>query len=174
MFKKILFISLGVIVALIAGFIIIGFVKPTCHTANSVTVNAPASHAFAVFNDTANMRFWMDNFKRVENISGENDRVGSKWKLVFDEHGSDLVMVETITAYEEGKLFAFELDDEFANFQIVVRFDEVNGQTIISQTSDGEGKNMAARSMIALMRGMMEKQQIEMYNRLKELIEKTK
>lgn len=174
MFKKIIFIVLGVIGALIIGFIVIGFVKPDCHTACSVTVNAPASTAFAVFNDTANMHIWMDNYKRMEHISGEKNQVGSKSKLVIDENGRELAMTETITAFEQDKLFAFDMEDEFADFHVEVRFEEVNGQTIISQTSDGKGKGMAARSLIAIMSGQIEKQQLGMYNKLKTLIENTK
>ncbi len=173
MFKKIIFILLGIIATLIIGFIVIGLVKPTCHTACSVTVNAPASKTFEVFNNPENMGKWMDNFISIENISGEKNQIGSKWKMVFNENGRELVITETITAFEQDKLFAFEFEDEFAKFLIQIHFDEVNGQTTISQTSDGEGKGMAAKSMIALMRGVMEKQQIGMYNKLKELVEKT-
>jgi uncharacterized membrane protein len=172
MFKKILFILLGIITTLIIGFIAIGFIKPVCKTQTSVTVNAPASKTFAIFNDTANMRVWMDNYKSIKHISGEKNEVGSKWELRFDENGRDMVIMETITAFEQDKLFAFEFEDEFAKFNVEIHFDEANGQTVISQTSTGEGKGMAARSMIAIMSGAIEKQQTGMYNKLKALVEK--
>jgi len=95
-------------------------------------------------------------------------------KLVIAENGREFAMTETITAFEQDKLFAFDMEDEFADFHVEIRFEEVNGQTIISQTSDGKGKGMAARSLIAIMTGQIEKQQIGMYNKLKTLIENTK
>ena len=99
MFKKIIFILLGIILALIIGFIAIGFIKPTYEGGVSVTVNAPVSTTFEYFNNPDNMAKWMDNFKSIENISGEKNQVGSKWKLVYDENGKDLVMTETVTAF---------------------------------------------------------------------------
>ncbi|MCG3166178.1 MAG: hypothetical protein POELPBGB_01954 [Bacteroidia bacterium] len=176
MLKKIIFILLGIIGALILGFIAIGFIKPTYNGGVTVTVNAPVSTTFAVFNDTANMRKWMDNFKRIENISGAENEVGSKWKLVYDENGRDLVMTETITAFEQDKLFAFNMEDEYFKMDIEIRFEEKDGKTIITQTDKGEGKNLPARSMVAIMGslGLMQKQQQGMYNKLKDLVEKTK
>lgn len=171
MFKKIIFILLGVIAALIIGFVAIGYVKPEYRGSVSVTVNAPVSKTFAVFNDTANMHKWMNNFKSINNISGAKNEVGSKWAITYNENGRDLVITETITAYEPEKLFAFDMEDEFAKFQIEIHFEEVNGQTVIKQTSKGAGKNIPARSMIALVSGSIEKQQQEMYNKLKTLVE---
>lgn len=176
MLKKILFTLLGIIGALIIGFIAIGLIKPTYEGGITVTVNAPVATTFAVFNDTASMRKWMDNFKRIENISGDQNQVGSKWKLVYDENGRDLVMTETITAFEQDKLFAFDMEDEYYKMHIEIRFEEKDGKTIITQVDKGEGKNIPARSMVAIMGslGLMQKQQQGMYNKLKDLIEKTK
>ena len=173
MFKKILFILLGAVVAAIAGFFIIGLVKPKYEGTVSIVVNAPASKTFAVFNDTANMRKWQPTFIKMENISGAANEPGSKWRLFYDEHGRELVMTETVTAFEQDKLFAFTLEDEFANFQIEIRFEENNGQTTITQTDRGEGNSLSAKSMIALMGGSIRKHQLEMYTRLKELVEKS-
>jgi len=171
MFKKIIFILLGIIAAAIIGFIVIGFVKPTYEGTVTVTVNAPVSKTFAVFNDTTNMSKWMNTFKSIKNISGEKNEVGSKWELRYDENGRELVINETVTAFEQDKLFAFDMEDEFAKFHVEIRFEEVNGQTIIWQTSTGAGKGMAAKSMIAIMSGGIQKQQQEMYEKLKTLVE---
>lgn len=176
MLKKIIFILLGIIGTFIISFIAIGLIKPTYEGGITVTVNAPVSTTFAVFNDTANMRKWMDNFKRIENISGNQNQVGSKWKLVYDENGRDLVMTETVTAFEQDKLFAFDMEDEYYKMHIEIRFEEKDGKTIITQVDKGEGKNIPARSFVAIMGslGLMQKQQQGMYNKLKTLIENTK
>ena len=175
MLKKTLLILLGIIAALILGFIAIGFIKPTYEGGVNVTVNAPVSTTFAYFNNTDNMAKWMDNFKGIENISGEKNQVGSKWKLVYDENGSDFVMTETLTAFEQDKLFAFDMEDEYFKMHIEIRFEEKDGKTIITQIDKGEGKNLPARSMVAIMGtlGLMQKQQQGMYNKLKDLVEKT-
>jgi uncharacterized membrane protein len=174
MFKKIIFVLLGIIGALIIGFIAIGFIKPTYEGGVTVTVNAPVSTTFEYFNNTDNMPKWMDNFKSIENISGEKNQVGSKWKLVYDENGKDLVMTETVTAFEQDKLFAFIMEDEYFKMEIEIRFEENDGKTIITQIDKGEGKNLPARSMVAIMGslGLMQKQQQGMYNKLKDQVEK--
>src|SRR3990172_2447569 len=170
MFKKILFILLGIIVALLAVFLVIGLVSPTYNDTVSVTVNAPASKTFAVFNNPENMGKWMGSFKSIRNISGAENEPGSKWELIFDENGSDLVMIETVTAFEQDKLFAFEIDDSFAKFNISIRFEENNGQTTITETTQGEGKSLPAKSMIAIVKGRIKKQKQEMYDKLKTLV----
>jgi uncharacterized membrane protein len=175
MLKKIIFILLGIIGTLIIGFVAIGFIKPIYEGGVNVTVNAPVSTTFAYFNNTDNMAKWMDNFKGIENISGEKNQIGSKWKLVYDENGKDLVMTETVTAFEQDKLFAFDMEDEYFKMHIEIRFEEKDGKTIITQIDKGEGKNLPARSMVAIMGtlGLMQKQQQGMYNKLKDLVEKT-
>ncbi len=171
MLKKILIGIAAVIAVLIIGFILAGVIKPVYNGNLSVTVNAPASKTFEVFNNPDNMGKWMNHFKSIKNISGGKNEVGSKWQITFDENGRDLVMNETVTAFEQDKHFAFDMEDEFASFHIDITFDEINGQTVISQTSTGAGKGIMSRSMIALMSSAIAKQQVEMYNRLKALVE---
>ena len=171
MLKKIVLIILAVVLVLAIGFAVIGFVKPSFSGKLSVSVNAPVSKTFAVFNNTDNMSKWMNGFKSISNVSGEKNQVGSKWKMNFTENGREMVINETVTAFEPDKHFAFDMDDEFATFHIDIRFEENNGQTIITQTSHGAGKGFIARSMIALMSGSIQKQQTEMYNKLKALVE---
>lgn len=171
MFKKIIFILLGIIVAIIVGFLAMGFLNPTHENSVSVTVNAPVSKSYSVFRNPDNMGKWMDNFKSFKNVSGGDNEVGSKWEIVFDENGRDLVMVETVTAIEHDKLFAFDVEDSFAKFHIEIKFEEVNGQTVITQNTTGAGESIAAKSMMAIMKGQINKQNEKMYNRLKTLIE---
>jgi uncharacterized membrane protein len=171
MVKKIVLVVLAVLVVLIAGFLVIGYLKPVYNGTVSVTVNAPVSKTFAVFNDVDNMGKWMNNFKGIKNISGEKNEVGSKWQMSFDENGRSLLITETVTAFEQDKHFAFNMDDDFASFKVDIRFEEKNGQTIITQTSEGGGKGVISRSLIALMGGRIQKQQVEMYDKLKALVE---
>ena len=52
--------------------------------------------------------------------------------------------------------------------------EEKDGKTTITQVDKGEGKNLPARSMVAIMGslGLMQKQQQGMYNKLKDQVEK--
>lgn len=171
MTKKILLALLALIVVAVAGVLAAGFLKPTYKGTVSVTVNAPAAKTFAVFNNPDNMGKWMNGFVKIENASGEKNQVGSKWKMHFTENGREMVIDETVTAFEQDKHFAFDMEDTFAKFHVDIRFEEQNGQTIISQTSEGAGKGMIARSMIAIMSGSIQSRQTEMYGKLKNLIE---
>lgn len=171
MLKKTLLIILAIVVVLAVGFIAAGFIKPEYKGTVSVTVNAPVAKTFAVFNNPDNMSKWMDNFIRIENVSGEKNQVGSKWKMHFTENGRELVINETVTDFEQDKHFGFDMEDVFARFHIDIRFEENNGQTIITQTSTGAGNGVMARSMIALMSSQIQKQQQGMYTKLKALAE---
>jgi glycosyltransferase involved in cell wall biosynthesis len=77
-------------------------------------------------------------------------------------------MVETVLAFEENKLFAFNIKDQFADFDLEITFEEKNGKTIITEVNK-EGKDLGifSKVMVTLFSSSIKKQKELMLRRLR-------
>ncbi len=159
-------------------FLGIGMFAPDYVETVSVEIDAPLAKTWAIFNDPANMEKWMSTdqmkFESIELISGKENEVGSKYKLVMTDRGNRVEMIETVMAYEFQKRFAFNLKDDFADFNLDISFKEDNGKTIVTEVNSG-GIELPffSKVMVYMFRGMIKAQKEEMYGQLKELVEKS-
>lgn len=140
-----------------------------------IKVNAPRSQAFSVAMDESLMGQWLSSdqmaFKSMENISGGREEIGSRWKLIYEGKGREIEMTETVTDYIENELFAFDIEDSFAKFHVVMRFEDSNSGTLITERTEGTGKGIAARAMLLFFGKSAERTKRKMYEKLKLLIE---
>ena len=98
-------------------------------------------------------------------------QVGSKWELVFEEGGEEIVVIEEMTGFERNKLFAFNLSGDVLDSKVKITFEEVDGQTKITATTVATGNNFILRSLFPLMKSTFQEREMEAYTKLKELIE---
>lgn len=163
----------GIVVLLIVIFILIGVFVPSFTYVSQINVNAPAEHAWAVFTDDSRMSEWMEGFKSMENISGNEFEVGSKWKLVIEQGGEEMEMVETVTGFKENELFAFRLENDVMFVDVDITFDEQDGKTEIKAANLVEGRNILWKSLFAMMKSTMASSSQGMYDNLAKMIETT-
>jgi uncharacterized protein YndB with AHSA1/START domain len=74
----------------------------------SQDVNAPLAKTWDYTMNPANLPKWIDGLSKIEHQSGEFNAVGSKTAFIYNEGKEDMTMIETITAYEPEKQFAFK------------------------------------------------------------------
>jgi len=91
-------------------------------TTSKITVNAPASMVFLWLEDNDRLMKWVPNLVEDEAIVETPEKVGSKFRQVFDERGKKMEMVGEITEYIEnermrvamvGNMFDLDLDYTF-------------------------------------------------------------
>lgn len=169
--KKFLKYFFIVLIILVVVFFLLGVFKPEQEYTFSINVNSPVDKTFAVFNDTTRMREWMPNFQKIENISGSANQTGSKWRIVFHDHGKEIEMTETVTAFENNKLFAFDIENDFIVSHNDIHFDESANQTQITVHAKYKGGNMFSRSLFVLMNSSVKKMQAENFLMLKKIVE---
>lgn len=172
MIKKIALSLIGFTLLLFALFVLYGIMNPSLNHTFEIEINKSVSKVWSEMDDEANLKKWITGFKSIELIQGERNEVGSKYKMVFDENGKDLIMTQTIKEYIPNKTFAFELGDDFAQFTEKINYiptDSVKTKLVIEQR--GGGKNWFAKSMMAFMRSSIIEQQTAQYQKLKQLIE---
>lgn len=171
--KKFLKYFLIVIVLLVVIFFSLGLIFRSHEYTISTTVNAPVEKTFAVFNDTTKLKEWLPGFKSMELIKGNMNEAGSKWKVVFEENGSEISMNETIVAFKENELVSFNIANDFIKSKNEVRFIPKGNRTEIIARVNYRGTHIFQKSVLALFSGFVKKQQEESYNLLKQVVEKT-
>ena len=93
-------------VLLVLLFLAIGFIKPSVSYQNQVLINAPAGKAWQVMTDPSKLGEWLVGYKRSELISGEPGTVGAVSNIYFDQNGKELVIKETVTKVDDGKMLS--------------------------------------------------------------------
>ena len=172
MIKRILFIILGIVALLFIGVVIIGLMNPTYNETITVEVDAPAEKTFAIFNKPGTMSEWLEGFISMELIEGEENEIGAKYKLTFEERGKQFSMIETITDFDVNERVGFDLtDDHGGNFHMDITFSEADGKTTIAETMTGSSSGIFGNAMMALMKSSINKQKTGWYEKLAEYIE---
>ncbi|MCG8605812.1 SRPBCC family protein [bacterium] len=170
---KILKWLLGILAALAVVFFLIGVFVPSFSYETQIVVDRPVEHAFAVFTDESKMGDWMTGFKSIETISGNPNEVGSQYRVIIEENGEEMEMIETVTAFEKNKLFAFKLLNDLMYVDAEIKFSEEMGKTKITSSNQVEGRNILWKSMLPLFKSSLESRSQQVYENLKQLIEKT-
>ena len=161
-----------VIATVFLAFVIIGWLNPVHTSRAEVMVDAEPQQAFAVMNNPALMDRWLYMFKRIENLSGGPNQVGSRWKLVFsDESGGEMEMVETVTVFESGKRFAFDYDNDWMTGTADTRFTGQDGKTRITMEQEFRGKNLWKNALLTLSGSRIDEINQQNLDNLKQLVE---
>ena len=172
MIKKILLGIFGLVLLLIAGLAIFGWMNPSISYESSVEINKPREVVWNYFSDESKMSEWLTGFQKIENISGNKNEVGSKWRLTFVENGSEVVMTETVKDFKAPERFSMLLDHEIMSNDVAVTLTEKDGKTIMTQKETVVGKNFFWRTMFAVIKSSFSARSLEALNLIKRNVEK--
>lgn len=150
---KILKYLLFILLALAFLFFLLGVIKPKVEYGHSVTVDKPVAEAWAVQQDASKLGLWLDGFKSIELIEGEQGTIGSRYRVVVNpgQGQPDFEMIETVNSFKVNDHIDLAFDSDMMVFNQRTSFSESNGQTTITTKSEVNGKGMMMRSMFALM-----------------------
>ena len=165
--KKFLLILIGLVILLALGVTGAGMTSESIEYENRVLIDASPEEIWARFIDTDGMPEWMGDLDSVENISGAPLEVGSSWTLVY---GND-ELLETVTAAEPGKLYAFDMQTDGFVGQAVVRLEPKDGGTELISTTKVVAHNAFKRGLFVAMKGSFADRTQAQYERLKDVIE---
>jgi len=173
---KVLKYILFVIIALLLIFLALGLLKPEVNYGHEIKVNKPLEEAWYVTQDVSKYAQWLEGFKSMELISGEEAKVGSKYKVIVQpgEGQPDFEMIETVVSIKEFDHVELHFDSEPMNFEQTIFFNEAGGITTVKSDSKVVGKNIISRSMFAAMEmftGAFTTQEAKNFDNLKKVIE---
>ena len=138
----------------------------------SVEVDVPIEEVWEVYMDESRMDEWLTGFRSMETIEGEPLTVGSKHRLVFEERGKEVVLVETVRVIDPPREFAFDLEHELMNSTMSVTLESIGDDKtrLISQTATSSPK-LLWKIIMPFMTPQMRKRHRGDLERLKAMIE---
>lgn len=71
-----------------------------------IEINQPIDKVIALFDNSDNMKKWMEGLQSFEHLSGTAGQVGSKSRLVFKMGKRELEMIETVTVKDLPREFS--------------------------------------------------------------------
>ena len=173
-FIKVAGIGCAVLLVLVVGIVVVAYnmVDDELAYETSFEVDRPVDVAWAVFSDEERMTEWMPGLIRMDLMEGEYETVGSKYRLVFDENGQTMEMIETITAIEPEEEFAFSftMEEALMEGEIRVLFEGQGERTTIRTENVVRGKSLM-KIFVPLMREQMVARQELGYRQLADMIE---
>jgi len=168
---KILKYLLSLIVLLLVIFLLLGLFKPSISYDSQVTIDRPASNVWAVMTDESRLGEWLPGFKKTELVSGTENTVGAISNVYFDENGKEVIMQETMKEIIPNKKMAMDFTMDFMDMEYEMNLNESNGKTILSSNTIAKGNGPFKKSLVALMKGVMKKQENANMVKIKEMVE---
>ncbi|MBI3501505.1 MAG: hypothetical protein HY063_06905 [Bacteroidetes bacterium] len=168
-FLKYFFITILLLAVI---FFSLGIIFSTITYESKVNVNKPVETSFGVFTNAMKLSDWVIGLKGIGWISGGQNEIGSKWIFIVTQHGSDYKLTQTLKEFKKNELFVTNADNELFTDDVEVKFIPNGTSTDIVATSHLSGKNIFWKSAFVCAQSLLRKQDQEMYNKLKEVIEK--
>ena len=171
MLKKLLLGLLILIVAVTIGFFVPGLILGDIENETRVLVEKDRDHVWAKFQDESRMGDWLEGFKSIETIEKKEGVVGSTFKMKFENNGQEIEMIETMTGYKEGELFAFTLENEVMFNDVSVSLVDKGLTTEFIQKEKYHGQNVFWHSLFYWMKSSMNENSNKALKRFKKYAE---
>jgi hypothetical protein len=166
---RIIAISILVVIGL---FYSIGIIYDRVEYTSVIKVKRSIGHTWTVFTSPEKASEWIPNFIRIENISGEPMTAGSRWRLVVENKGEEVEMVETMRQVIHHERFSFDLETDDILIQSDITFKSIDSLTTeIFSKNTVFGKSAFSKSYLSLRRSDLKSQSDQNYFLLKESVE---
>ncbi len=169
---KALKIILGLVSGLVVAFVLVGFMIPELNFTTTVRASRSVDVTFDVFTNVDLMDQWLEGFESIEILSGEPEEIGSKFRVRFNDDGTEIEFTEELKTFEEGKAYGFLMDAGFFTNDTMFSFSEESGETTIRASNSMIGSSWYMRSLLPFMKSDMQRQQVETLQALAALAEK--
>ena len=164
-------IILGVITIFVLAFFLTGlFVKETTYQID-VTINKPISQVFSIFNNPENIDKWIPEIREINVINDNLGKTGSTYRIVIDNKGQDIVMVQKVMAFvknEKVTLF-FDAQNMFKKDDYI--FKEKDGVTTIQLSTSCRSDSYIMACVFPYFKSTFKAQDQGYLNNFKEYIE---
>lgn len=170
--RSILF-YLFLILLVIGGFFAIGYFTKNESVVTQVKVAATPEICWNIYKDPQTMDQWVEDFKAIELVSGTDNIVGAKYKLILnDPEEGETVMNQELTQVEPYRLQTMKYNNQFLDGSISTTFEEQGDSTLITSTNKYTANTVLLRSIFHFAKGKVEVIAENQYQDLKMYIEK--
>ncbi|MCY2963095.1 MAG: SRPBCC family protein [Planctomycetota bacterium] len=137
-----------------------------------IELNASRDRVWGAFDNPANLPVWQPTFVSFEPLSGTPGEPGATSKLVYNENGRTVEMIETVETRREPAEFSGRYDTSHGTNSIQNRFDVKSpDQTLWTVDVTFEFKGFVMRVMGLFIGGMIRKRLLTDLTRFKDKLE---
>ena len=138
---------------------------------NEITIDLPLTRVIELFDSFENLTKWQPGLQSFEPLEGEPGQAGARSRLVYDENGRQVEMIETIVRREYPDAFTATYEAKrVINWVANCFVEEDPGHT--RWVMDNEFKFSGLMALMGLfMRGAIQKQTLRDMNRFKAFAE---
>jgi len=151
--------------------IVRSFLTPSISYDTSTLVDKPIEETWAVISDVSKVGDWIQGFVKAELVSGTEGEVGAVSNIYIEEQGTQMMMIETITASipNEKIAMSFSMDPVAIEYQIILN--KKDGKTEVQTKTETRGSTFFGKCIIPWMSGGMKTQEDKNVANLKRVIE---
>lgn len=136
-----------------------------------VKINKPLETVYSEFMKAENMDKWLTGFRGIETLHGKEGKVGSKYRITFEEDGKEIFFIEEVTSIKENEEFSFKMHHESFSSENKIKFRRLSTQTEVLSKVRAKGNNLLWKLLLPLMKGEMQKRQEKDFIKLKNFVE---
>ncbi|MDH3492273.1 MAG: SRPBCC family protein [Acidobacteriota bacterium] len=171
MIKKILLGLVLLFVLAVIAFFTPGVFSGDLENETRVVVEKPRQDVWEKFRDESKMGEWLEGFKSIKIIEGEPQTVGSKHRITFENDGQEIEMIQTMTKFDKGEGFAFNLANDVMYSDIDVRLVDKGLVTEVIQKEKYHGQNVFWHSLFYWLKSTMAENSLRNMNSFKKYAE---
>jgi len=137
----------------------------------TLTIDRPPNEVWRAFDNPANLRKWQTSLASLQLVSGTTGHVGATTRLIYEEDGHRLELLETVTVRREPDEFAAEYEGAYARNTLSHRFTPLEADHTrwdVEATFHFKG---AAKFLAPMYRGRIEQRLRAESERFKALLE---
>ena len=152
--KRFLYTASVLVGGAVIALVVMGLFVDEVHYTATVRVRAPLAESWATFMDGDRLHEWLDGLDRI--------------RLHF-ENGDSLL--ETVVSLTPEESYVFDMETDWFTGQTSVTFEPQEDYTRIQQAVVIRGSTFIARAIFPVFKPLIQRQQIDALDRLKEIIQ---
>lgn len=152
--KKFLKIIISLLLLLLISLVVISLVVKEVNYKVKTTVNLPLKESFALFSNQTKSKEWLTSIKSITPIKETENKVGSQYKIIIDNHGKDFEMIENVTHFEPNKIVGLAFEVPSMKKNDIYTFSSNGNQTIITNNVSCKGQTFITRATFPLLKSV--------------------
>ncbi len=166
--KKFVYTSSALLVAILLTLLIMGIFVKEVHFAATTRVHAPVTDSWWTFMDPSRQEPWQQDLESIETIQGQPMDPRASFRMKF-ANGPD--RLETITLILPMQEYRANIETSSYSGYRSVTFQELGDGSRIQQTMVMRGSSFISRSLMPVIRPLLQRDQMTALDHLADLIE---
>ena len=150
-------IVLTVIAAIIVVLILPGLFSGNVDIKTVTRIKQPLSRVFITFGDPVKLPDWMEDFKKIEHVSGLPYTEGSKYRVTFSAGHKEVTAIEEILKVDWKKRLKIKMKMPGLDITADLYFFQMDNYTEMQGSYIFTGKNVLTRLMLPWMKPAIRK-----------------